>query len=89
MNDIETPVVRKIGRCRGNSHTSTTIPFSGFFDGNNHTIFLHLDYIDSAYSDDTHVALFTATRNATISNLRVDGFVRGNNVVGGIVARCD
>lgn len=53
-----------------------SIPFCGTFDGQNHTITIN---IKSAISWRT-VALFPMINNATIKNLRVNGFVESHGV---------
>ncbi len=61
---------------------TSTYPFKGDFNGNGYTI--NGLYINK--EDTERVGLFGNTHfNATISNLTVAGFVKGNNYTGGIV----
>ena len=54
-------------------------PFSGNFNGNNHTINLNIT------GNDNFVGLFGYTKGATISNLIITGKISGNVSVGGLV----
>ena len=77
MNDITDTVRTVIGRFRSNS-------FEGHFDGNGFKIVLGIDINNLPV--DGGVGLFGKIDvNATISNVTVEGYVKGQNRVGGIV----
>ena len=54
-------------------------PFSGNFNGNNHSIELNIT------GNNNFVGLFGYTKNATISNLTITGNISGNVSIGGLV----
>ena len=58
---------------------SSTRPFMGTFNGNNHTITLNIT------SHEDNIGLFRRTQNSTIINLQVSGNITGNSTVGGLI----
>ncbi len=57
------------------------IGFRGNFNGNNHT----LSGVSLNYPGDNGIGLFSATNNATFSDLTISGSTNGNQCVGGLV----
>lgn len=76
LDDIDTENNESIGTA------ITGHPFSGNFNGNNHTININLN---TSSNPEDGVALFGYTKNADISNLTVDGNVSGHSIVAGII----
>ncbi|MCL2355706.1 MAG: dockerin type I domain-containing protein [Defluviitaleaceae bacterium] len=76
----------------GANQSTNGAPFSGVFDGGNHTIYsLYVNHPANRpgviYGDIIHVGLFASVYNGTVKNLNVEGVViaTGHAAVGGVV----
>ena len=74
-------VTKKIGSADITSKTAPVYAFSGFFDGDGHT----LDFNPPADSNADYVAPFSIVKNAVIRNLKVTGKITANNNLSGLV----
>ncbi len=77
VNDIPTPITRKVGVVQGGWQEH---PFSGVFEGGDH--FIHFNLNDT---QNQGTAPFCCIEGATIRNLRVTGRVRGEYHAAGLV----
>ncbi|MBO4864370.1 MAG: leucine-rich repeat protein [Eubacterium sp.] len=83
MNDIgseEAPIETMIGVAKENDN-DTHVPFTGVFDGQNHTITMSIN------STEKFSALFSCIRNATIKDLKLDGNLTGNQHSAALVGK--
>ena len=65
------------------SNTDKTKAFQGTFDGNAHTVSLYLS------NGESNNAAFNFTNGATIKNLTVKGYVKGNSGAAGIISHAE
>jgi len=87
MNDINEPITKMIGFFDVWYKKDHRF-FCGNFDGNNFKIKLNINNTVSSL-DSYNTGLFSCIRNATITNLVVDGKVKGKGNVGAIVGDAD